>query len=47
METQPETPTSYQPPQITNVGEFGDLTRGTVFAGTSDDAADASKFYAG
>lgn len=51
MKTQQETQhqttdTGYEPPAVTDAGEFGDITRGKVFAGTSDDATDAARFYA-
>ncbi|WP_433697017.1 lasso RiPP family leader peptide-containing protein [Nocardiopsis sp. CA-288880] len=38
-------PVAYEPPQVTDLGRFGDLTRGNVFAGTSDDGTGAGRFY--
>jgi hypothetical protein len=38
-------PAAYEPPQVTDLGDFADLTRGNVFAGTSDDGTGAGRFY--
>ncbi|WP_160051314.1 lasso RiPP family leader peptide-containing protein [Nocardiopsis sp. FR26] len=37
---------AYEPPQVTDLGNFGEITHGNVFAGTSDDGTSASRFYA-
>lgn len=38
--------TGYEPPAVIDAGEFGDITRGKVFAGTSDDGTGSGMFYA-